>query len=254
MIDALAAEWIKIRTTATTLYCLGVALGSVVLSTLLTFGMVSSYDGRDAAGRATFSGTPMEEITMLVAHLCLGVLGVLVISSEYTSGMIRTSFIAMPSRRVVFLAKSAVVGFVVLVAAQAVIFGTFFLSRLVVGDRAIPDYRTGVDDRAATLFAMGLTAVVVALVGLGLAAIFRSAVAAIAGIALLVYVFPIAAGNIPEPVGPKIDALSMRSLALQIGGDVPDAVLTPAAAVGVLVAYVVVAIGTATHLIGRRDA
>jgi ABC-2 type transport system permease protein len=254
MTDALAAEWIKIRTVSTTLFCVGLALASMVLSTLLTFGMVSAYDGRSAAQQATFTGTPMEEITMLVGHLCLGVFGVLAISAEYGSGMIRTSFVAMPARRTVFLAKTAVVAAVVLVVAQVIIFGTFFLSRAVVGDRRIPDYLPTVADRAPTLFAMGLTAVVVALVGLGLAAIFRSAVAAIAGIAVLVYVFPIAAGNIPEPAGPAVDAMSLKNLAFQLGGDVPDPVLGPGAAAAVLAAYVLVVIGVATFLIGRRDA
>ncbi|RSM59783.1 ABC transporter permease [Actinoplanes sp. ATCC 53533] len=254
MTDALAAEWIKIRTISTTAFCLGLALASVALSTLLTLGMVSAYDGQAAAEQATFTGTPMEEVTMLVAHLCLGVFGVLAISAEYTSGMIRTSFIAMPSRRAVFLAKTAIVAAVVFVVAQVVIFGTFFLSRVVVGDRPIPEYTTAVGDRVPTLFAMGLTAVVVALVGLGLAAIFRSAVAAIAGIVVLVYVFPIAAGNIPEPAGPKVDAMSLKNLAFQLGGDVPDPVLAPGAAAAVLAAYALVAIGIATFLIGRRDA
>jgi ABC-2 type transport system permease protein len=254
MTDALAAEWIKIRTVSATRYCLGLALGSVGLSTLLTFGMVSAYDDSSAADQATFTGTPMEEVTMLVAHLCLGVLGVLAISSEYTTGMIRTSFLAMPSRRMVFLAKAALLAGIVCVVAQVVIFGTFLLSQVVVGDRPIPEYAPTVGDRAPTLFAMGLTAVVVALVGLGLAAIFRSAVAAIVGVAVLVYVFPIAAGNVPEPVGPVVDAMSLKNLAFQLGGDLPDPVLAPGAAAAVLVGYALAAIGTATFLIGRRDA
>ncbi len=254
MIDALAAEWIKIRTVSTTLFCLGAAAAGMMLSTLLTLGMVSAYDSRAAADRATFTGTPMEEVTMLVAHLCLGVFGVLAISPEYTTGMIRTSFVATPARRVVFLAKAVIVAVVGLVAGQVVIFGTFLLSRAAVGDRPIPEYLTAVGDRVPTLFAMGLTVAVVALVGLGLAVIFRSAVAAIAGIAVLGYVFPIAAGNIPEPAGPAVDAMSLRNLALQLGGDVPDPVLTPGGAIAVLAAYGLVTTGVAAVLIGCRDA
>jgi hypothetical protein len=254
MIDVLAAEWIKLRSVAATQLCLGLAAAGVLLGTLLTFGMVAAYDGLDAADQATFSGTPMEEVTMLVAHLCLGVLGVLAVSAEYATGMIRTTFVAMPGRRAVLAAKALVVAVVVFVAGQAAVFGTFFLSRLVVGDRPIPEYTSAVADEAPTQFAMGLTAVVVALVGLGLGAVLRSATGAIAGIVVLVYVFPIAAGNIPEPLGPKIDALSMKNLAFQLGGSAPDAVLSPAAALAVLVAYVVLTVGSGIILIGRRDA
>ena len=51
MTDTLAAEWIKIRTISTTAFCLGLALASVALSTLLTLGMVSACIATVLIGR-----------------------------------------------------------------------------------------------------------------------------------------------------------------------------------------------------------
>jgi ABC-2 type transport system permease protein len=254
MTDILAAEWLKARTVASSFYCVGLAVAGVVLSTLLTFGMVSAYDGLPRAERATFSGTPMEEVTMLVAHLCLGLFGVLTVSSEYSTGMIRATLIAMPGRRTVLVAKAVIVAAVAFTVGQAVIFASFFLSRAVVGNRPIPEYTSAVGHETSRLFAMGLTVLVVAMVGFGLGAVLRSATGAIAGLVLLVYVFPIAAGNIPAPLGPKVDALSLRNLAFQLAGTKVDPVLSPGAALAVMAAYVAVAVGAGVFLIGRRDA
>ncbi|UGY95232.1 ABC transporter permease subunit [Streptomyces gobiensis] len=104
---ALASEWTKIRSVRSTMWTLGVMLVLVIgIGLLLTIplGSLDDLDGMPVLG-AGFTG-------LLLGHLCIITLGVLVMSSEYGTGMIRTTLTACPSRGRVLIAK-AVVFFVV---------------------------------------------------------------------------------------------------------------------------------------------
>ena len=61
--------------------------------------------------------------------LAVGVLGVLAFSSEYSTGLIRTTFAAVPRRWAVLAAKAAVVGAAALIAGEVLAFASFVLTR-----------------------------------------------------------------------------------------------------------------------------
>ncbi|MGO4631864.1 ABC transporter permease [Streptomyces sp. 2RAF24] len=102
--DALASEWTKIRSVRSTMWTLGVMV-------LLMVGI-----GLGVAGIASASNAPMEEASalgfgffgMLPASICVITLGVLTVTSEYGTGMIRTTLTACPSRARVLTAKAIV--------------------------------------------------------------------------------------------------------------------------------------------------
>lgn len=99
---ALLSEWTKIRTVRSTLWTLGIMLVLVVGIGLLVNGLMSSTDHLGAPALAGgFFG-------VLLGSICVITLGVLVITSEYGTGMIRTTLTACPSRARVLAAKSVV--------------------------------------------------------------------------------------------------------------------------------------------------
>ena len=78
-----------------------------------------------AADRASFDPTNDSFPGLAIGQLALGVLGVLAITSEFSSGMIRATFAAAPRRPLVLAAKAAIVGAVTLVAGEILAFAAF---------------------------------------------------------------------------------------------------------------------------------
>ncbi|MCF2533240.1 ABC transporter permease [Yinghuangia soli] len=134
---ALRAEWIKLWSVRSTWWCLGTAAVLVPVFGVLA---AASADPADAALPKAWEVAdggfdPLEPLRgMLLAQFAFGVLGVLVISAEFSSGQIRSSLVAVPRRRRLLAAKLAVLVPVAAVAAAVLAFGTFFLTQAVLPD------------------------------------------------------------------------------------------------------------------------
>lgn len=102
--DALTSEWTKIRSVRSTVWTLGVMILLMVGVGLLSIVAVNATD-TDMSGESVlglgFNG-------VLLGSICVVTLGVLTISSEYGTGMIRTTLTACPSRSRVLAAKAIV--------------------------------------------------------------------------------------------------------------------------------------------------
>ncbi|MFJ7997791.1 ABC transporter permease [Streptomyces sp. NPDC096310] len=108
--DALASEWTKLRSVRATLWSLGVMvlliMGIGVLAALI---VASARDVNGAEPEVTgASMLALGFFGVLLGSLCVITLGVLTITSEYGTGMIRTTLTACPSRGRVLAAKSLV--------------------------------------------------------------------------------------------------------------------------------------------------
>jgi ABC-2 family transporter protein len=110
---AIASEWTKIRTVRSTLWSLGVMFAVVIGIGLLMTATVGQQE-YDSSPILSF-GLP----GVLLGQLCIVTLGVLVITSEYGTGMIRTTLTACPRRGRVLAAKAIVFGLVALVLSTA---------------------------------------------------------------------------------------------------------------------------------------
>ncbi|MFI7125464.1 ABC transporter permease subunit [Nonomuraea sp. NPDC050153] len=217
------------------------------------------YDTAPAARRPNARIADLEEVIVIVPQLCMGILGTLAITSEYVTGLIRTSLTVVPRRWPVLVAKSTIVGVLGLIIGLVTVFGTYFVTRWVLGDRFSGAYAGAFADRLPLLTATSLTVSAFALLGLGLGALFRSTAASIATLAGLVYVIPMIIGNIPEPWSERLGSVMIGALPREITGDiittsVYGSLLPPAAAAAVLVAYALVPLLAATWLVRRRDA
>ncbi|MEV1175423.1 hypothetical protein [Nonomuraea sp. NPDC049784] len=242
LMSVLTSEWLKIRSVRSTYLILGLSLGAVLLGLALAVMAAHMYDSAPAAKRPSARIADLEEVVVIVPQLCMGILGTLAITSEYLTGLIRTSLAIVPRRWPILAAKSTIVGTLGLLVGSMTVFGTYFVTRWVLGDRFSGAYTSAFLDRLPLLITLALTVPTFALLGLGLGALLRSTAAAIAILVGLVYVIPMIIGNIPEPWSDRLGSLMIGALPREITGDIITTsvygyLLPPAAAVAVLVAY-----------------
>jgi ABC-type transport system involved in multi-copper enzyme maturation permease subunit len=259
MVDVLAAEWRKTLTARSTHIILGVVAVFTGLMILLALYFVSVWDSLPPEGRANASLGGLPELLGWILSLCMAVFGTLAITSEYASGMIRTTFIAMPRRGRVLAAKALVVAGVTFVVSELALALTLLASSTVIGDRVIVG-QAPPDARAAVLIvAMGLSTTVFALLGLALGAIMRSALASVVSLAMLWYIVPIVARFAPDPWSELLRSVVPGALAGQLAGtgnlnSVFGAALPPWAALAAMLAYVAIPLAGALLTVMRRDA
>lgn len=250
MPEVAASEWLKLRSVPSTFYLLFTVAAVTGLSALLAWQLVNSWDPSQAANAQAMRP---EKALLLFVQLALGVLGVLAFTSEYATGTIMPTLIAVPQRGRVLAAKTAVVAVVGLLTGQASVFAMFFLTRLVVGDRPIPLYAPALVDEIPLLLSLGVSVMVVTLLGLGLGAVTRSTAGALTALVALLFVVPPLGRLLPHPWDDRFTAVMLPLLPEQLAG-VPDAYLTPLGAAAALAVYVAAALTAAAVVLHHRDA
>ncbi len=259
MRDVLAAEWSKTITARSTRYLLGVVALFTILMLGLAWYFVAFWDGLSPAARPHASLGSLPELLGWILALCMAVFGTLAITSEYASGMIQSTFLAVPRRGEVLAAKAVVVALVTSVVSEAALGVTLLGTALIVGSRAINGQAPPAFGDVALLVAMGLSTTTFAMIGLGLGAISRSALASVVSLVLLWYIGPLLANHVPQPWSAWLTSLVPGALAGQLAGtgnaqSVFGAALPPWAAFGALLAYSVVPLAVARIAITKRDA
>jgi ABC-type transport system involved in multi-copper enzyme maturation permease subunit len=129
--NVVRSEWTKFWSLRSTYWTLGtlffVAYG---LSVLLTWITARTWDDASPEDRASFEAVEVSlGAGLFLGMLIITVLGVLVISGEYSTGGIRTTLTAVPQRMTVLSAKAIVFVAVALVASLLISFGSFFLGQ-----------------------------------------------------------------------------------------------------------------------------
>jgi ABC-type transport system involved in multi-copper enzyme maturation permease subunit len=253
---ALRSEWSKLRTVRSTMWSLLVTVAIIVgLGALFCAARVSRWDHLDPGELRNFDPAGFSLNGIFLAQLAIGVLGVLVMSSEYATGQIRATLGAIPQRRLVLAAKALVFGLVTLVVGMVACLTSFGIGQAIfkakhagvsLGD---PGVTRAVVGGALYLAAIGL-------LGLGLAAILRRTAGAIATLVGLLLILPILANFLPSPWNDDIS----KYLPGEAGGAIFHVVqrsstsLSPWAGFAVLCAYVAAALLVGTVLLDRRDA
>ncbi|GAA2138303.1 ABC transporter permease subunit [Kitasatospora kazusensis] len=193
-VDLCAAEWIKLRSLRSTT---GVLTLSVLAVIAINANAVHSDFPYIDSPHPPVPGWPpyrydalFHGLGFVPANLFMittGSIGAITIFGEYSSGMIRTTFAAVPDRRSVVAAKVVVVTALMLVAGTAASAGSFFLTNAMLSSRHVG---LSIGDPAClrAVVAYALIAPVSALIGLGLGALIRQATAtvvALVGVLLL---------------------------------------------------------------------
>jgi ABC-2 type transport system permease protein len=184
---ALHAEWIKLRSVSSTWIALGVALAFTVgLGLADTVSATRGWDTMSATDRAAFDPLGSAFAGLTFAQLALGVLGVLTVTSEYSSGTIIPALTAQPRRGAAFAAKAGTVFAAALVVGQTLAFGSYLLGQAVLHGKHL-DIGLGEPGVLRSVTSAGLYLCVVTMVGFGLGALLRHPAGATAALIAVVF-------------------------------------------------------------------
>jgi hypothetical protein len=248
------SEWIKFRSVRSGPFALSAtALTVVVGAWLLGDANRGSYLAASPAGKAAFDPVYTVLQGIELAQLFVGALGVITVTGEYTSGLIRGTFAATPQRAQVLAMKALVFAVVVWACCTAMSFAAFFLGQSVLS----PAKHVGIGDPGVltAVFGAGLYLTLVGLLGLFIGVLVRRTPAALAALFGLLAVLPIVfieiPGKVTKNLGEYLPDAGEQAYQLVHSGAYA---LGPWQGLGVLAAYVAVAAVAAFELILRRDA
>jgi ABC-2 type transport system permease protein len=244
-------EWIKLHSLRSTWWTLAVTVAGTV-----GIGVAVGLNTRDGSGDLANNALA----GVVPGLLLVGALGVLTMTSEYTSGTIRATLAAVPGRPLVLAAKAAVFGVVTLIVGEVASFIAFFAAAATVrhGIVAPTLSQPGV---LRAVVATGAGYCLIGLLGLGLGAIIRHSAAAIGMLVAGVYVVAQVIGFIARGAAAYMPILIVENSLSTTkpvtcgtdGASCPD-FLSAWAGLGVLCLYAVIALKVGGWLLAKRDA
>jgi ABC-2 type transport system permease protein len=258
MKQALHAEWTKARTLASTSWLVaGVVAVTVALSAVVSLSTKCASAGcGDDPAKVSLTG-------IYLGQAVVAVLAVLVISDEYSSGMIHLTFTAMPGRTTVLAAKAATMTAMVLAASAIAVLASVLIGHHALsgnGFTAANGYPSLSLTSGPMLRAAAGTVLYLALIGLlslGVATLVRDSAVAIGTVLALLFVFPIIAHFVNDATLQRhLEQIAPMTAGLAIQDTVNLAAqpLSPWAGLGVLAAWAAAALLLAALLLHLRDA
>jgi ABC-2 type transport system permease protein len=256
--DALRAEWTKARTLASTGWLL---LAAVVLTVAVSAAVAAAVTC--PAGNCAEDPAKISLTGIYLGQAVVAVLAVLMISSEYSTGLIRVTLAAMPRRNTVLAAKAAILTGLVLACGALAVLPCVLTGQVILRGHGIdpahgyPSLSLGspLVLRAAADSVLYLA--LIALLSLGTATAVRDSATAIGVVLGLLYLFPIVGvalgGSYPARLIQQIGPMT-AGLAIQATTNLPDLPISPWAGLGVLAAWAAAALLGGGLLLRRRDA
>jgi ABC-2 type transport system permease protein len=253
------AEWTKIRSVRSTVWTL---ILFVVMTVGLTAGLtaliVASWN-RPGSARGE-AGIIIDPVGFILGagigfgQLTICVLGVLLITTEYSTGVIRASLLAVPRRIPMLAAKIVVFAAMLIVLAELVAFWSFFAGSALLNAK-VP---VALSDPGVTraVAGAGLYLTVLGVFALAIGGLIRHTAGAIATVIGVVLVVPILTSFLPGSLGQHVNAY----LPEQAGSLIYEAhthasqFLSPWQGFAVFCAWTAVLAGVAGYLLMRRDA
>ncbi len=248
----LNSEWTKFRSLRSTLYTLATAVALTIgIGALISAVTASQFGTFDAAQQASFDPTFTSLAGVTFSQLAIGVLGVLLISGEYSTGMIRSSLTAVPGRLAVLWGKLAVFAGVVLVVSLGTSFATFFLGQSLLGDHGVS---LSADGALRSVVGSALYVTVAGMIGVALGALLRNTAAGVSVFVGAFFVIPPLTLLLPASMSAAIDPyLPSNAGGALFGAGGTDA-LSPWVGFALLCGYAVLMIGAAAIRLRRTDA
>ncbi|HWH12682.1 MAG TPA: ABC transporter permease subunit [Solirubrobacteraceae bacterium] len=259
--NVLRSEFTKLRSVRSTYWTLFTAviltIGLGAIAAVVVPGHLHLED------RATFNGARLSLGGVNLAQIAIGVLGVLVITSEYGTGMIRATISAVPQRRMLLAAKGVVFAVTALVVGEVASFAAFFVTQAILAGQHPPAFlgrnlQASISDPGVlrAVAGAGLYLAVLGLLGLGLGTIIRASAGAISALFGLLFVLPIFSAAVLSPseqntINPYLPFNAGRDIFTVHAG---SGDLGPWSGFGVFCIYAVVALVVACVVIKRRDA
>jgi ABC-2 type transport system permease protein len=256
----LSSEWTKIRSVRSTAWTLilfiVITIGFTALFTWLT---VANWNGPHAPARDVRVATdPVGFVLgagLGLGQLTLCVLGVLVITTEYSTGVIRASLLAVPRRLWMLGAKCLVFAGLLFVISEIVVFGSFFLGSAILHSHV----SVSLSDHNVTraVLGSGLYLTVLGLFSLAIGGIIRHTAGAVTTAIGVVFVLPILSGLLPNSWGAHVNGYLPEQAGTLIGQAQPTGsgnVLSAWEGFGVFCLWTLVLLAIAAFLLQKRDA
>jgi len=249
------SEWTKLFSLRSTRW-------SLLAATLITIGfplifasVVESRWGRmNPREQADRQPLDIALVGVNISQLAIGVLGVLIITAEYSTGMIRATLSAVPKRLPVLWAKIAVYALVTLTLAVPSVLVAFFGSQAILNGKHI--LQIGLGNPGVTRSVLGAAGflVLIGAFAMALGAIVRSTAGGIATFALVLFVIPPLMNVLPSTWNHAIskylpDSAGRAMFALTHGVNE----LSPLGGFAIFAAYTAFLVGVAAVLLVRRD-
>ena len=134
--DVVRSEWTKLRSVRSTYWALIVAAVLGIGLGALISGISANHYATDPTVHINWNPTDRSLRSLGIAQLAFAILGVMVVTGEYSTGMIRTSLAAVPKRSRLLAAKALVWTAVALVAGEVISFITFLVGQALISGKA----------------------------------------------------------------------------------------------------------------------
>ncbi|MEC3981655.1 ABC transporter permease subunit [Amycolatopsis sp. H20-H5] len=251
----LHSEWVKFRSLrSTTLSVSATIVGMIGLGWVFAAVDANRWPVMRAGAKARFDPTAVSLEGFFVAQLVVGVLGALIVSGEYGTGMIRASLSAAPTRLPVLWAKAIVFAAVTFVVTTVSAFIAFLGGQAFLSSQHI-ETTLGAPGVLRAVVGTGLYLTVVGLLGVAFGWIVRHTAGAIAALFGLLLVLPALGDALPDSWAPHINPYLPGNAGQQVLMVRHEAgMLSPWAGFAVFCGYLVVGIVAAAILLKRRDA
>jgi ABC-2 type transport system permease protein len=249
------SEWTKFRSLRSTRYTLLATVGLTVgLALAAAILVVTQWGTMTATDKATFQPLNVSLVGANIGVMVIGVLGVLMMTSEFSTGLVSSTFAAVPRRLPVLWGK-AIVYFVIALAVTvpAMVIAFVGTQAILSGTHVQIDFGHSGVPRA--VFGSALYLTIGGLLGIGLGGIFRSTAAAVTSLTVILFVLPVLVFILPASVSNGIRPYLPSNAGQAIMNLLPQAhTLAPWVGLGVFAAYAFAAIAGAAVLLVRRDA
>jgi ABC-2 type transport system permease protein len=255
-LDLVKSEWTKIRSVRSTMWTIAVTIIlGIGIGALVTAETRAHWSSVGSGNHFGFDPTQTSLIGLLIAQFSIGVLGVLVISAEYSTGTIRATFCAIPKRSRVYAAKIVVFGVLSFVVAELTSFAAFFLGQFLLSSPATHATLSSPGALRA-VFGGGLFVCVLGLIAMGLGTIIRHTAGAISAFVGMLLILPLIIQALPYQLSLDMrkfmpDRIGVHMITTK--GDLFES-FTPWTGMLILCLYAVGLLVIGLVLLERRDA
>ncbi|ELS56588.1 ABC transporter permease [Streptomyces viridochromogenes] len=252
--QVIRSEWTKIRSVASTVWTLSLAVVVTIALGMLISGLsANEFDNMSERDRLSFDPTFISFAGMSLGQLAMIVFGVLVVSNEYSTGMIRSSLAAVPQRGTFLFSKIAVATGLALAVGLATGFVAFFLGQAMLGE-----HRAALGDPGVlrAVIGGGLYMTLIAVFSMGVAAMLRSPMLSLGILMPFFFLISNILGNVsateklgrylPDQAGSKI-----MQVVAPVGDDTPYG---PWGGLGIMALWVLAALAGGYATLRKRDA
>jgi ABC-2 type transport system permease protein len=249
------SEWTKLRSLRSTRWSLVVAVLLTIALPVLFSALTSSHWGSmSPSERADRNPLDIALAGVNVSQLAIAVLGVLVITGEYSTGMIRASFTAVPKRLPVLWAKTAVFAAVAFLLMLPSVLIAFFASQAILSRHHILQISFSHPGVARSVIGGAVYLMLVGILALGLGAIVRNTAGGIATFAGIFFVIPPLMNILPTSWNNAITQYLPSEAGRQLFSLTHDAhTLAPWPGAMLFIGYCALVLGIAALLLVRRD-